>query len=178
MITIWFEPHSITTDNEAGLASGWNDVDLSSEGLKRLHDQWPARYNERKVDVIFASDLQRAYKCGALISDQLHIPMYTDGRLRECDYGQLTQHPKEEVDALKPASITKPFPSGESYEDCINRIKEFLDWLQQNFDGKTVMIIGHRATQYGLEHLINGKDLLTCVTEPWAYQPGWKYQLK
>ena len=176
MITIWFEPHSITTDNEDGLASGWNDVDLSEDGVKRLNEQWPSRYEERKVDAIFSSDMQRAFKCGALIANQQRLPMYIDERLRECKYGSLTQHPKAEIEALKKDSIQKPFPDGESYQDCAVRMKDFLDYLKQNFDGKTVMVIGHRATQYGLEHHINGKDLLICVTEPWAYQPGWKYQ--
>ncbi len=177
MIKIWFEPHSITTDNEADLASGWNDVDLSEEGRKRLHDQWPPRYQERKVDIIFSSDLQRAYKCGALVSNQCRIPMYVDARLRECDYGDLTQAPKSEVDSQKAERISQPFPGGESYQQCADRIKDFLDWLKTNFDGKTVVIIGHRATQYGLEHHLKSKDLKTCVTEPWAYQPGWQYEL-
>lgn len=176
MITIWFEPHSITTDNEANLASGWNDVDLSDEGLKRLIEQWPPRYEERKIDVIFSSDLQRAYKCGALIANQQKIPMYIDERLRECNYGSLTHHPKSQIDALKKESISVAFPEGESYEDCMKRMKNFLEYLKANFDGKTVMIVGHRATQYGLEHHINGKPLVTCVTEPWTYQPGWRYE--
>lgn len=178
MVTIWFEPHSITTDNEAGLASGWNDVDLSEEGLKRLHEQWPPRYEERQPSVIFSSDMQRAYKCGALLANQLHVPMHVDERLRECNYGDLTQHPKAEIDARKVQSITEPFPGGESYEDCMRRMKSFLDDLKQKFDGQTVVIIGHRATQYGLEHHILGKSIEQCVTEPWTYQPGWKYELE
>lgn len=178
MIKIWFEPHSITTDNEEGLASGWNDVDLSEEGVRRLHEQWPPRYKERNIDVIFASDMQRSYKCGALISAQNRIPMYVDQRLRECDYGDFTQKSKDEVNGQKDKRIDTPFPNGESYEDCIKRMKDFLAWLKHNFDGATVMIVGHRATQYGLEYWINGKDIKSCVTEPWSYQPGWEYELK
>ena len=58
----------------------------------------------------------------------------------------------------------------------MDRMKDFLDWLKDNFDEKTVMVIGHRATQYGLEHHIKGKDIETCVTEPWSWQPGWTYK--
>ncbi len=177
MITLYFEPHSITTDNEEGLASGWNDVDLSVEGVKRLNGQWPDRYKDRNVDAIFCSDMQRAYKCGALIAMDKQIPLFIDSRLRECNYGELTQSDKKIVDAEKPQRISTPFPGGESYEQCMHRMREFLDMLKSEYNDKTVVVIGHRATQYGLEHHINGKDILTCVTEPWTYQPGWTYSL-
>ncbi len=76
--------------------------------------------------------------------------------LRECDYGDLTQHPSEEVDGEKLKRLHVPFPNGESYDDTTVRRSAFLEDLVKNYDGKSVMIIGHRATQYGLDHLING----------------------
>lgn len=176
MITIWFEPHATSIDNEAGLASGWNDIDLSDLGREQTL-QPVERSRDRGIEVVFSSDLQRAIKTGAPTAKELRVPLFVDERLRECDYGNLTQHPKTEIDSLKSKSIDSSFPGGESYQDCMNRMKDFLDYLKQNFDGKTVMIVGHRATQYGLDHHINGKSILECVTDPWAYQPGWKYEL-
>lgn len=176
MITIWFEAHSTTIDNEAHLASGWNDVDLSEAGNKQTFEP-VERSRERGIEAIFASDLQRAIKTGVPTAEEMKIPLYIDSRLRECNYGDLTQHSKSETDAIKADCIDAPFPNGESYQDCMKRMGEFLEWLKQNFDGKTVMIIGHRATQYGLEHHILGKSIKRCVTDPWKYQPGWKYEL-
>jgi broad specificity phosphatase PhoE len=176
MITIIFEAHSTTIDNEAKKASGWNDIDLSNLGI-RQSQELKDRYLDKQIDAIFPSDLQRAVKTAVPLAAEKHIPIYPDKRLRECDYGDLTQAPKAEVGAQKAKRIDAPFPNGESYQDCISRMRDFLEWLKDNFDGKTVIIVGHRATQYGLEHLINGKDLLTCVTEPWTYQPGWEYKL-
>lgn len=176
MLTIWFESHATTTDNEAKLASGWNDIDLSEAGVEQTH-QPVKRSKERGIQVIFTSDLQRAVKTGVPTAKELRIPLYVDERLRECNYGELSQKPKERVDEQKVQRITEPFPEGESYEDCMKRMGEFLDYLKQNFDGKTVMVIGHRATQYGLEHHILGKSIEQCLTDPWQYQPGWKYEL-
>lgn len=176
MIKIWFEPHATTTDNEAHLASGWNDIDLSELGVEQTF-QPVERSKERGIEVIFTSDLQRAVKTGVPAANELGIPMYVDQRLRECNYGEYTQKPKGEVDALKPEVIDKPFPGGESYQDCMKRMGEFLADLKKNFEGKTVMIIGHRATQYGLEHHILGKSVRQCVTDPWEYQPGFEYTL-
>jgi len=177
MITIWFEPHATTIDNEADVASGWNDVDLSDLGKKQAQEL-VGRSKERKLDAIFCSDSQRAVKTAVPSSNELHIPIYADERLRECDYGDLTLRPKDEVSAQKIQRITEPFPNGESYEQVADRMKTFLDWLKQNFDGRTVLIIGHRATHYGLDHWIAGKPLKECVTENFTWQPGWKYELK
>lgn len=176
MITIWFEPHSTSLDNEAKLASGWNDVDLSKLGLQQSVEL-ADRSEARNLQAIFTSDLQRAYKSAIPTAERYNLPIYVDRRLRECDYGEMTQQDKAKVDAEKPSRIDKPFPGGESYQQCMKRMGEYLDWLRQNFDGKTVMIIGHRATQYSLEHHVLGKNIKSCVTEPWSWQPGWKYEL-
>lgn len=176
MITIWFEPHATSLDNEAKRASGWNDVDLSEDGLKQAVAM-VNRNRERGIKAIFTSDLQRAVKTAIPTADKLQLPIYPDYRLRECDYGDLTQHSKEEVDSEKPQRISTSFPNGESYEECMQRMHAFLDYLKTNFDGKTVLIIGHRATHYGLDNYILKMPLDQCVTQHWTWQPGWKYEL-
>ncbi len=176
MITIIFEAHGTTFDNEAHLSSGWNDVELSPLGVQQSKEMGE-RYKEDHFDAIFCSDLKRAVNSAKLAFDG-KFPIVADQRLRECDYGDMTQHPSAEVDAEKPKRIQEPFPNGESYEQTTARMKSFLDELKQKYDGKRVMIIGHRATQYGLEHLILGKPLEEVIPAPWKWQPGWKYELK
>jgi broad specificity phosphatase PhoE len=174
MITIIFESHATSLDNEAKLASGWNDVDLANLGHENAADLG-VRYADKKPDVVFCSDLQRSYKTAVIAFKDKNVPIVIDSRLRECGYGDMTQAPKGDVDARKSQSIDTPFPNGESYRDTSARMKAFLDDLKVNYDGKTVMIVGHRATQYGLEEHILGKDLAEIVTAAWAWQPGWVY---
>jgi broad specificity phosphatase PhoE len=174
MITIIFEAHSTSLDNEAKLSSGWNDVDLSELGLRQSAELGD-RYRGKLPDVVFCSDLQRSYKTAAIAFKDTLVPIVIDSRLRECDYGELTQAPKDEVEARKATSIHEPFPGGESYEDTSGRMGRFLDDLRANYDDQTVLIIGHRATQYGLEEHILGKKLDEVVSEPWVWQPGWIY---
>ena len=57
-------------------------------------------------------------------------------------------------------------------------MRRFLKELLQGRDGQRIMIIGHRATQYGLEHWITGTPLADVVTAPWSWQPGWTYELR
>lgn len=176
MIKIIFEAHSTTIDNEAHLASGWNDVDLSELGIKQCQEL-KDRYINANIDAIFPSDLQRAVKTAIPLASAKHIPVYPDKRLRECDYGDLTQAPKDEVESQKPQRIETPFPNGESYQDCMRRMGEFLAWVKENFEGKTVLIIGSRATHYGLDHHINGVRVEDAVAQKFVWQPGWQYEL-
>lgn len=176
MITIIFESHATSFDNEKHLSSGHFDVGLSPLGEKQAKELGQ-RYQNEQFDAIFCSDLQRSYKT-AEIAFGNRFPIIKDSRLRECDYGDLTQHPSDEVEPLKVDHIVEPFPNGESYEDCLKRMKDFLDELRQKYHGRdiNVLIIGHRATQYGFEHWINGVDLKTLVTTPFKWQPGWVYK--
>ncbi|MBI3103353.1 histidine phosphatase family protein [Candidatus Daviesbacteria bacterium] len=176
MVIIIFEAHATSFDNEKHLFSGHFDVALSPLGEQQAKELG-GRYKDQEFDVIFVSDLQRSYKT-AEIAFGNKIPIIKDKRLRECDYGDLTQYPSDEVDPVKVKHISIPFPNGESYEDCLKRMKSFLDYLHL-YHGRSisVLIIGHRATQYGLEHWINGKSLKELVTVPFKWQPGWVYQL-
>ncbi len=180
MLKIIFEAHGTTFDNEAHLASGHNDVALSPLGESQARELG-ARYKDTHFDAIFCSDLQRSYKTAEIaFSESLDVGrlgIIKDVRLRECDYGDMTQSPSAIIDAEKPKRITTPFPNGESYEQTNTRMKEFLDEIAKNYDGKKVMIIGHRATQYALDFYIKNIPLEQLVSTPFKWQPGWKYEL-
>lgn len=175
MVQIIFEAHGTSLDNEAHLSSGQYDVELSELGKKQAKELGE-RYKNQRFDAIFCSDLQRSYKTGEIAFGKKY-PTTKDERLRECDYGDLTRHPSREVELEKINHIHEPFPNGESYEQTNQRIKNFLDGLKRSHNRK-VMIIGHRATQYGLEYWTNGKSLMELLATPFIWQPGWFYLLQ
>lgn len=176
MITIIFESHATTVDNEAKLAAGWNDVALSELG-KQQAKQLGERRADETFDAIFCSDLQRSYKTAEIAFGDT-FPIIKDGRLRECDYGELNGKPKHLIDEQKKQRIEAPFPNGESYNDTSRRMKAFLEEVAKKYDDGKIMIIGHRATQYGLEEWINGVPLKEAVLASWRWQPGWEYTCK
>jgi alpha-ribazole phosphatase/probable phosphoglycerate mutase len=79
--------------------------------------------------------------------------------------------------AEKPKHIHEPFPNGESYDETYVRMKSFLDDLRRDYAGKRVMVIGHRATQYAIEHMLNGVPYEKLVTTHFKWQPGWVYEI-
>lgn len=174
---IIFESHKTTDDNENGIASGWNDVEISKKGWGQAQEM-KDKYNDvNDVDVVFCSDLQRSYDTGLFVFKDHKIPIVMDWRLRECDYGVLNGAVKDVVFEDRVSKIDASYENGESYTDCITRMTDFLNDLKKESYDK-VVIVGHRATQYGIEHHILGKDLETLLTEKWEWQPGWDYNLE
>jgi len=169
--------HGTTTDNEQGISTGWNEGELSELGEKQSKEL-AAQIKDGKFDAIFCSDLQRSYKTAEIAFEGRDLKIIKDKRLRECNYGDLTRHISEEVEAEKENRIIVPFPNGESYEQTAERMRNFLEDLLKNYNGKKVMIIGHRATQYGLEYWIKGVQIKEAVIAPWKWQPGWVYEFK
>lgn len=175
MVTIIFEAHGTTLDNEAHLASGHFDIELSPLGIQQAKELG-IRYQKDEIDVIFCSDLQRSYRTAMFAFRGRDIPILQDSRLRECDYGDWTRKSSDKIEKEKGRHLYSPFPHGESYEQTATRIKLFLKDVLKQHDNKRILIIGHRATQYGLEHWINKIPLETTVTASWQWQPGWLYQ--
>lgn len=177
-VTVIFETHSTTFDNENGIASGWNDVRLSPAGLDQAKELGERYRNEFKPDVIFCSDLQRSVRTAMIAFDSLTpAQIFTDWRLRECNYGELNGTEKSAIESARANHITVSYESGEDYQRCADRVASFLADLKAHFDGKVVLVIGHRATQYGLEHWLNNKTLEEVVAGPWQWQPGWRYEM-
>lgn len=177
MVEIIFESHGTTTDNEAHRASGWFDAELSDLGAAQ-GKELGERYQNEKFDAVFCADQKRASDTAGLAFEGREFPIVIDSRLRECNYGDLNHHLSSEVDIEKPKRIDVPFPGGESYNQTNERMKSFLGDLLKDYDGKRVMIIGSRATQYGLECWILGKSIDSVISAPWKWQPGWTYTLK
>jgi broad specificity phosphatase PhoE len=171
-----FETHATSIDNEAGLASGYFDVALSSVGEEQARALGVRRQHD-DLAVVFCSDLQRAFRTADIAFDGRRLRVIRDPRLRECDYGRLSRRRVEEIEVERAAHITTPFPDGESYEQVVGRVAAWLDDVVRDYAQKTVLVVGHRATFYALEHLINAVPLRDAVLSPWQWQPGWLYLL-
>ena len=172
---IYFAAHATTTDNEAGLSSGWNDAGLSKLG----EQQAAALKNYVKnlpITAVYCSDLQRSYETAKIAFGDT-LPIIADRRLREINYGDYNGKPKAEVDAIKLTHLSQPFPKGESFQQAVARVQAFYRELKAQHPTTTPLIIGHRATQFGLDTLIGGKTLESCVAAPFVWQPYWEYKL-
>jgi alpha-ribazole phosphatase/probable phosphoglycerate mutase len=104
--------------------------------------------------------------------------------LRECNYGDLNGGDSEKVESMIIEHINKPFPNGESYKDVEKRIRNFLDELLENWSGKKVAIVAHKAPQLALDVIVSKKTWEQAIKEDWrlkvpkAWKPCWDYVLE
>ncbi len=172
-VELVYETHSITLDNERGVATGWLPGELSERGRVLARDLGDRRRTDR-IACVFTSDLHRAVETAAIAFAGSTIEIRHDARLRECNYGELNGAP---VAALAPRGrfIDHPFPGGESYLDCVERTRRFLADVVAELDGRRVLVIAHAAQRWALRHVLQGEPLENLVDAPWTWQPGWEY---
>jgi 2,3-bisphosphoglycerate-dependent phosphoglycerate mutase len=175
-IEIVYETHSISEDNEQGIATGWLPGRLSDAGRAGA-----AALGRRRCDdglaAIFVSDLARAIETVELAFAGSHLPVLMDWRLRECDYGQLNGAPASEVHRDRRRYLDLPYPDGESWRQAAERAGRFLSDLPLRWDGQRVLVVGHAATRYAFEHILNEKDLAEVIGVDSGWQEGWEYRL-
>ena len=173
MIDIWCEAHAQTYHNAAGLASGHYDVALTAHGREQAQTVLRVRYAGQRFDVVYTSDTQRAYDTACLIFAGRPLPILRDARLRECDYGTFEGRPRAEMEMARLAAICAPFPQGESYAQVAVRMRGFLVQLATERDGQQVLLVGHAATLWMLEHWLRARPLAAVVglfpERPWRF---------
>lgn len=175
VVHLHFEFHGQSEDNERGVASGHNNPDLTPLGVDQAL-ALAGHYADIAVDVVYCSDLLRAKRTAEIGFGSRGIPIVEDARLRECDYGELNGAPVSEVHGHRAAYATKPFPAGESYTAAAARVAPLLAEIKALRDNATVVIVGHSATYFALEHLLKGRELATMLAEPWVRMPVWSWE--
>jgi broad specificity phosphatase PhoE len=177
-LEIIFEYHSTSTDNEAGVASGWGDPPLSAKGREQAKELGDRRRGEQ-IDAIFPSDLRRAVETAEIAFDG--VPIHPDRHLREYDYGTMTGSPPDIIHAERPHRVDTPFPEGESLRDVATRVESFLDDLARDWDGKRIVVIGHGATKLAFDHLLGGMSLTDAAAQTLNWEPippSYRYTLE
>ena len=175
-VEVVFETHALTTDNENGIATGWLDGMLSERG-RAFAVELGERRRDDGIAGVFASDLARAVETAEIAFARTPMPVRVDRRLREIDYGALNGAPVEAVERERPGRVEVPFPGGESYRDVVVRVASFLDEIRASHGGLRILVVGHTATRWALDHLLAGEPLEHVVAEPFDWREGWEYVL-
>lgn len=172
MTTVVYETHSTSEHNEAGIATGWLGGALSAAGRAQAIELGERRRDDG-IELVVASDLWRAVETAAIAFEGSGIPLRVDWRLRECDYGRLTGMPRTVLDEQRVRRVDEPWPGGESWRQAVARVSSFLDEVR----GERVLLIGHVATRWALDHRVNGRPLEELAAEEFDWKPGWEYEL-
>ncbi|NAS24865.1 histidine phosphatase family protein [Herbidospora sp. NEAU-GS84] len=175
-VEIVYETHSLTEDNENGVATGWLPGKLSEQG-RQLAAELGARYRDAGLAAVFVSDLHRAIETAQLAFADAPVLIHQDRRLRECDYGELNGCPVTVLAAERAKHIDDPFPGGQSYRQVLEATSDLLRDLATDWDGKRILVIAHSANKWALDCLLTGASIEDLIDVPFRWQEGWHYIL-
>jgi alpha-ribazole phosphatase/probable phosphoglycerate mutase len=175
-VSVIYETHATTADNEAGIATGWLPGALSALGRVQALELGERRRAER-IDAVFSSDLWRALETARLAFGARGVPIIQDARLRECNYGALNGQPVARLALVRRQHVETPFPDGQSYREVIDATRAFLRDLARDWNGSRVLVIAHSANRWALECLLGAGVIEELVDAPFAWQKGWSYTL-
>lgn len=176
-VQLVYETHSITTDNEAGIATGWLPGRLSEAG-RAAAAELGLRRRDDGLAAVYVSDLARAVATVRIAFAGSPLPVIRDARLRECDYGRFNGMPRSQLDLERASHIDEPWPGGESYRDVVRRTTAFLNDLRGHWDGGRILVVAHSANHLAIEHLLTGADLADLVRSGMTWRPGWEWTLE
>jgi 2,3-bisphosphoglycerate-dependent phosphoglycerate mutase len=175
-IQLVFEIHATTVDNEQDHATGWRPGRLSARGRVQARELGARRRHDGLAGV-FSSDLRRATETVSIAFGGSGLPLLYDWRLRECDYGRCSGMPAAELNRRRRDHLDQPYPDGESWRQAVARAGRFLGDLPLRWEEQRVLVVGHVATRWALDHFILGTALDELTRENFSWRAGWEYVL-
>ena len=146
--------HGVTAWNRLRKVQGRADIPLAEEGV-RLAEKTGEALRNVPFDLCFSSPLKRAVQTAEYILGDRKIPVMTDERIQEIDFGVLegTQfkdeagnisHKQREIFFHRPLEYERP-ENGENIEDILKRTEEFWKDItgREELSDKTILISSH-----------------------------------
>lgn len=175
-VSVVFETHSWSEDNDRGIATGWNHGKLSPEG-RRLAGELGDRRRNDGIDIVFTSDLHRAVETVDIAFAGTDVPVLHDWRLRECDYGTGNGMPAVELHRNKARYAITPYPEGESWTAALERVGWFLNDLTRYAQGQRILVVGHVATYWGIVRFVDRTPVNDLIASGFDWRLGWEFEL-
>ena len=143
---VFFTRHGETTMNVADHISGITDCDLTANGIAQAEQLAAVCAEQREICAIICSPLKRARMTAEIIAERMHVPVVTDERLREWDYGSYEDQPRSETPEFQAAKRefgVRMKDGGESLLQLAHRVYSCIDDLRVQYAGKAVLCVCH-----------------------------------
>lgn len=135
--------HGETQWNAENKICGRTDIPLNERGMEQAKLLAERMANE-KVDLIIASTMIRARQTAAAVSDKMCIPVLTDSRLIEQNFGIYEGKDRKTPDFLNnKRQFAYRYPGGESMMDVAYRVYGFLDEIKEKYRNQNVLVVCH-----------------------------------
>lgn len=167
--------HGQTDWNIKNLLQGSTDVELNEVGINQAF-QASNKLSSTVFDAIYASPLKRTLKTTEIINQNMNLPIITDDRLIEREFGNFEGRPGKEIDFKKywDYDINVQENNIEPIQVFYNRIKDFLQDIIKKYDNtnKNILVVTHNGVNLAIDSLLNGmpKNIFSLNLSPCNYK--------
>ena len=159
--------HAQTVWNREKKIQGHRDTPLTADGEKQA-SIWGQILAPFSWDRILASDVGRALATAEIINVSLKIPLTTDSRLREQDWGQWVGKTVRQIEAEAKRILDEQVnagwdfcpPGGESRLSVLKRSQQALQVTAERFPGQNVLVVTHEGIVKSLIYHLCGRRFL------------------
>ncbi len=156
MKRLYYIRHGQSVMNVQGLFAGRTNTPLTEEGKQQaLTAGKQAQLEGIKIDVIFASPLDRAHQTAKLFVKGAKLPpslIELNDNLQERNYGSLEATPYSRAASV--SLLEEPLPAGvESWSDLIKRAAAILEIVQMN-PKENILLVGHGGIGRAIRKLV------------------------
>ena len=142
--------HGESIGNQKSIYLGHLDWDLTEKGRAQAEATAELLKNE-KIDVVYSSDLLRAYNTAKPIADSRGLEVLTSEKLREVHaglwqgmyYKDIKERFPESWEIWKNDRLNGRCDGGESEQEVFLRVKSEIDRIIEENKGKTILIATH-----------------------------------
>ena len=150
MTTIYLIRHAEAEGNLYRRIHGWYDALITPNGYRQMA-ALEERFRDIPVDEVFSSDLHRTMTTARAVYQPKGLPLHTDPRLRELNFGDWEDRPWGEVyhfqgEQMALFNATSPLwraPGGEDLAQAGERLYGALLELGRTRPGKTLAVFSH-----------------------------------
>ncbi|WP_315538066.1 histidine phosphatase family protein [Prevotella koreensis] len=152
MTTLLLARHGETFDNENQIMQGQTQGSLNARGIEQAK-QLAEEMKNRGIDVFLASDLNRAVETCSIVAERCGMTVVTTQLLRERDWGGFTGR-------FIPSIKGEPFPEDvEPLDSMFDRAQRFLNFVSEQYQGKTVLAVGHGIINKAIQAQYHHKQM-------------------
>ncbi len=155
MTTLLLVRHGETVDNVRQIMQGQTQGELTPNGIGQAR-ALAAELKDTPIDVFVSSDLKRAFDTCVILAAAHGVSpdaIVQTKLLRERDWGSFTGR---YIPDLKDARWTDDI---ESLDALRARAAAFLQFVRDNYEGKTVLAVGHGITNKAIRSVHSGTPM-------------------
>lgn len=155
--------HGETDWNKSKRIQGHTNTRLNSTGINQAK-QLVELLSNKSLEIIYSSDLDRAFQTAEIINQNLNLPIIKTNQLREAHFGEAEGMLLDDIiekwglefwekfRTLGPKNQEIGFPGGETRGDSVKRMRAFIDSVIKETEHAKIGISTHGGVVRNLLH--------------------------